>query len=131
MLRFRLFAIAVSMAGFTGPVLAGNESRFEAFALSDTSFEVVAEFSENAIYWCGASIYTRIRAGRPATQRIYVLRGPGRSTAKPGAIAVRFGFSPPPGAENVSTYTNSVTIVGNRLSAAQAQGGCTERSSSG
>lgn len=99
--------------------------------MADGTFEVVAEFSEDAIYWCGASLFTRLKLNRPVTQRIFVLQGPGPSRAKPGYVAVRFGLSAPAGAQDVSTYSNSVEIVGNSLSVAQAQGGCTERSSSG
>ncbi|MEX0286614.1 MAG: hypothetical protein AB3N23_18555 [Paracoccaceae bacterium] len=129
------FLALVLAAGFAvsmlQPAQAGNESRYEAFALNDGTFEVVAEFTENAIYWCGASLFARTRLGQATTQRIYVLQPPGPSRAKPGYRAVRFGLAPPAGAENVSSLTNSVGIVGNSLSVAQAYGGCSERSSSG
>ncbi|MFT7597035.1 MAG: hypothetical protein ACI8R4_004378 [Paracoccaceae bacterium] len=38
----------------TQPAQAGNESRSHAFAMADGLIEVVADFSENSIYWCGA-----------------------------------------------------------------------------
>lgn len=117
------------MSALTGPVVAGNESRYRAFDLGDGTFEVVADFTENAIYWCGASIFTRTALGGAQNQRIYVLQGPSPSRAAPGEKAVRFGLQPPPGGQ-VDSYTNS-TSVGNSLTVFQANGGCTERSSSG
>ena len=115
----------------SGAAQAGNESRYQAYPLDNNTFEVIAEFTENAIYWCGASIYVRSQMGRPVGQRIYVLQAPGPSRTRPGQVAVRFGLAPPPGAENISSYTNSVGLVGNSLTVSQAAGGCTERSSSG
>ena len=131
-LSFVTWGMAALFGGLgVSAALAGNESRYEAFDLRDGSFEVVAEFSENAIYWCGASLFTTKRLGQAMTTRIYVLQAPGPSRGKPGHVAVRFGFVPPAGQDQVSTFTNSVKIVGNSLSAAQAFGGCSERSSSG
>lgn len=49
--------LAVLFALLAGPGLAGNESRFEAFPLENGTFEVVARFSEDAIYWCGAAVH--------------------------------------------------------------------------
>lgn len=115
----------------SGSAQAGNESRYRAYPLDNKSFEVIAEFTENAIYWCGASIFARSQMGRPVSQRIYVLQSPGPSRTRPGQVAVRFGLTPPSGAENVNSYTNSVGLVGNSLTVSQAAGGCTERSSSG
>lgn len=110
---------------------AGNESRFEAFALNADSFEIVAEFSENAIYWCGAAVYAQLQLGKTNSTRIWVLRGPAPSQTKPGAVAVSFGFARPDGASEAPRYTNDVDIVGNSLTLSQAQQGCTERSASG
>ena len=110
---------------------AGNESRFEAFAVPGGLFEVVADFSENAIYWCGAAVYSQSQLSKSATQRIYVWKGPSPSVAKPDDVSVQFGFTPPPGAGAGNTYTNDVSVVGNSLSLIQAQQGCTERSASG
>lgn len=124
------FAACV-MAVCMTPADAGNESRFEAFKLSADRFEIVADFTENAIYWCGASIYARDRLGAKATQKIYVIQGPAPSSARPDRVSVRFSLTPPPQTDSASTYSNSVGIVGNALSVAQASGGCTERSSSG
>lgn len=112
------------------PALAGNESRYRAFDLGDGSFEVVADFTENAIYWCGASIFARNTLGRPINQRIYVLQAPSPSRAQPGEVAVRFGLTPPASGA-ASSFTNDVSLVGNSLTVSQAKGGCTERSSSG
>ena len=108
----------------SGSAQAGNESRYQAYPLDNKSFEVIAEFTENAIYWCGASIFARSQMGRPVSQRIYVLQSPGPSRTRPGQVAVRFGLTPPSGAENDS-YTNSVGLVGNSLTVSQGAGGCT------
>lgn len=110
---------------------AGNESRFKAYALNTDSFEIVAEFSENAIYWCGAAVYAQSKLGKHNGTRIWVLRGPAPSQAKPGEVAVSFGFARPDGASDAPRYTNDVDIVGNSLTLSQAQQGCTERSASG
>lgn len=122
-------ATVVTFAGQTA--MAGNESRYQAFPLPGAEFEVIAEFSENAIYWCGAAEYSLRTLSKPTTQRIYVVQGPSGSTARPGETAVRFGFQPPPGGGNVSSFTNDVAIVGNSMSLTQARQGCTERSASG
>lgn len=125
-------AIAVTSLSLalTPPAYGGNESRYRAFDLGDGTFEVVADFSENAIYWCGASLFARDTLGRPVTQRIYVLGAPAPSRAAPGERAVRFGLAPPSSGA-VSSYTNSVSVVGNALTVSQAFGGCSERTSSG
>lgn len=121
-------AIAVVAAH---PAAAGNESRYQAFPVSDDQFEVIAEFSENAIYWCGAAEYALKSLSKSTSQRIYVVQGPSGSSALPGETAVRFGFRPPASAGEVATFTNDVAIVGNSMSLTQARQGCTERSASG
>lgn len=105
---------------------AGNQSRAEAFRLADGTIEVVAAFSENQLYWCGASLAARSVAS--GTDRIYVLQGPAPSTAVPGRTAVRFGLNPPAQAGNVASFTNSVELVGNSLTVVQAAQTCNERS---
>ncbi len=110
--------------------LADNRSRVNAFVLNDGSFEVVADFSENALYWCGASQAAK-KAALPNTQRLYVLNGPAPSQAVPGAQAVRFGVTAPQGAPAGGSFTNSVEVVGNSLTVFQAQQTCNERSVSG
>ena len=109
----------------------GTNSRFQAFPVDNGLFEIVAEFSENAIYWCGAAVYAASNLSKPSNQRIYVWEGPSGSTAKPGDVAVRFGFTPPPGGKATNIFSNDVDIVGNSLSLTQAQQGCSERSASG
>ncbi|TMV04769.1 hypothetical protein FGK63_16935 [Ruegeria sediminis] len=110
---------------------AGNESRSAAYPLANGLIEVVADFSENAIYWCGAGDYALRRLSKRGTERIYVWQGPAASTARPGERAVTFGFERPPGVEQVNSLTNDVSIVGNSLSVAQAKKTCDERTSSG
>jgi len=110
------------------PVTADNRSRVEAFPLPNGTFEVVAQFSEDALYWCGASVAAQGLAG--STQRIYVLQGPGPSSAAPGKRAVVFGLTPPAGA-GAPSFSNSVEVVGNSLTLVQARQTCNERSASG
>lgn len=113
------------------PALAGNESRAKAFALPDGGFEVVADFSEDAVYWCGAAVYARTKLSRPGTDRIFVLQGAAPSAAMPGENSIRFSFERPARAENVSPYSNDTSVVGNSMSVAQAFLTCNERSASG
>lgn len=115
----------------TGPAAAGNESRYRAFALPDGQFEVIADFSENAIYWCGAGLFAQKQMSKSQSDRIFVLQGPAPSAALPGETAVRFGFELPSGIAPATGFTNDVSVVGNELSVSQAKQGCTERSASG
>lgn len=111
---------------FALPALADNRSRSEAYRLSDGTIEVVADFSENQLYWCGASQAARSIAN--GTQRIYVVEGPGPSRSVPGRTSVRFALQPPAGGGNGGGFTNSVQVVGNSLTVAQAAQTCNERS---
>ncbi|SDC61511.1 hypothetical protein [Ruegeria marina] len=110
--------------------MAGNESRSAAYPLTDGLIEVVADFSENAIYWCGAGDHALTRLGKPGNQRLYVWKGPSPSLARPGEQAVTFGFTPPPQGA-APALTNDVGIIGNTLSVAQAKKTCDERTASG
>lgn len=125
-----LFAGLAAALGLSASwAAAGNESRYRAFDMGNGTFEVVADFTENAIYWCGASLFARQALGGAQGQRIYVLQAPSPSRAVPGEKAVTFGLEPPPSGA-VASYTNG-TIVGNSLTVSQAFGGCSERSASG
>ncbi len=124
-------ALAISLILLATTVHAGNESRSQAYPLANGLIEVVADFSENSIYWCGAGDYALTRLSKPATDRLYVWQGPAASTARPGERAVTFGFESPPGIGEVSSLTNDVTLVGNSLSVAQAKKTCDERTTSG
>ena len=124
-----VFALSAGLA-LSSTAWADNRSRVNAFVLSDGSFEVVAEFTENALYWCGASEAAR-EVALPNTQRLYVLNGPAPSQAVPGARAVRFGVTPPADAASGGSFTNSVNVVGNSLTVFQARQTCNERSASG
>ena len=126
----RAFLYAAPAALLLGAAaLADNRSRVEAFTLPDGTFEVVADFSEDALYWCGAS--EAARAVARGTDRLYVLAGPGPSSARPGERAVRFGLTPPAGAEAATGFSGSVDRIGNSLTVAQAAQTCNERSASG
>ncbi|MEX0281843.1 MAG: hypothetical protein AB3N13_11735 [Arenibacterium sp.] len=123
-------AFALGLA-LTSPLLAGNESRMEAFPYKNGLVEVVADFSEDAIYWCGAArfVQTELTGDRP--KRIYVWQGPSASASKPGEKSVKFGFTPPETSGNTPSFSNSVDYVGNSMSLAQASQTCNERSASG
>lgn len=103
---------------------ANNDSRFKAFSLPDERFEIIADYSDNSIYWCGAAIYATSALSKPVTQKIYVWKTRAPSIAQPAEKSVQFGFQQPPGTEPVTSLTKSVDIVGNSLTAAQARQGC-------
>ncbi|MCV2887260.1 hypothetical protein [Ruegeria aquimaris] len=109
---------------------AGNESRSAAYPVAGGLIEVVAAFSENAIYWCGVGDHALTRLGLPGSQRIYVWQGPSPSRARPGERAVTFGFAPPPQG-SAPALTNDVGIIGNTLTVSQAKKTCDERTASG
>ena len=127
----RTWVLTVTLALGAAPATGGNESRSQAFALPDGLFEVVADFSENAIYWCGAGTYAQATLSGSAGQKIYVWQGPSASVARPGQQAVRFGLTPPPGGASGPGFSTDVSIVGNVMSVAQARQTCNERTSSG
>ncbi|SLN59696.1 hypothetical protein TRL7639_03280 [Falsiruegeria litorea R37] len=129
--KFNLITLLVSLAMLPTVTLAGNESRSAAYDIGDGLIEVVADFSENAIYWCGVGDYALLRLSKRGNARIYVWRGPAPSTARPGERAVTFGFTPPPGASTGTSFTTDVSLVGNSLSVGQAKRTCDERTASG
>ena len=130
--RNSIATAAALTAGLTAaPALAGNESRSKAYPLSNGLIEVIADFSENSIYWCGAGDYALTQMSKPVTQRLYVWKGPAPSTAVAGERAVTFGFTRPPEAGEVNSLTNDVNIIGNSLSVGQAKKTCDERTTSG
>lgn len=109
----------------------GNESRSAAYEVGNGLIEVIADFSENAIYWCGVGDYALLRLSKRGNTRIYVWKGPSPSTARPGERAVTFGFTPPPGTSTGRSLTTDVSLVGNSLSVGQAKRTCDERTASG
>ncbi|MFC3613834.1 hypothetical protein ACFORG_08710 [Lutimaribacter marinistellae] len=129
--------IPVAAAAITTTVLfatavpAGNQSRATAYLLPGGLIEVVADFSENAIYWCGAGELARARLDRAGTERLYVWRGPAPSTAAPGQRAVTFGLTPPPSGAVDGGWSTDVDLVGNAMSVASAERACDERTTSG
>ncbi|MFC3615811.1 hypothetical protein ACFORG_18835 [Lutimaribacter marinistellae] len=109
------------------PGLAGYASSYEVYPVSPESFEVVTTKGPAAgDYWCGAGQFTIAQLGRSSTQDIYVVRGRGASSSAPGETSVLFSFQPPAGGE-VESLSNSVDLIGNALSAAQAQAYCFDR----
>ena len=134
-LKLAISAPGLALAGLlivtTPPAQAGNESRSHAYAFSNDLVEVVADFSENSVYWCGAGTYAQNTLSKPATTMIYVWQGPSPSTARPGEKSVKFGFQPPPGVDPVSSLTTNVAIIGNALSVSSARQTCNERTTSG
>lgn len=123
--------IATAMIGLPTIGHSGNESRSDAYDIGNGLLEVIADFSENAIYWCGAGDYALRRLSTSGNARLYVWSGPAPSKAQPGQRAVTFAFSPPPGVAPSTTFTTDVSIIGNSLTVAQAKRTCDERTSSG
>ncbi len=124
-------AALVATSLIASPGAAGNQSRAEAYLLPEGLIEVVADFSENAIYWCGAGELARARLNRPGSDRLYVWRGPAPSTAAPGQRAVTFGLTPPPQGAVDGGWSTDVDLIGNAMSVASARRACDERTSSG
>lgn len=116
-------AVTLSVTLVASPLSAHNESRATAHALDADRFEVIAEYLDNSVYWCGAASYAIRDLAKPTNQPIYVLQGPAPSRAKPGETAVTFGFSPPASGAN-SGLTNAVDRVGNTLSVGAARQTC-------
>lgn len=132
MTRSLFFAAVCGMATLIAlSAHAGNQSRAQAFPVGDNLIEVIADFSENSIYWCGAAEYVITTGTNRTNRKIYVWQGPGPSSAKPGEQAVQFGFRPPPGANTGTGLTNDVATIGNSMSFAQARQTCNERTTSG
>ncbi|MEX0279781.1 MAG: hypothetical protein AB3N13_01185 [Arenibacterium sp.] len=129
-MKLAVMASALGLA-LSGPLWAGNESRMEAFPYKEGLIEVVADFSENAIYWCGAAWYVRNELSGDRPKRLYVWQGPSTSASKPGEKSVKFGFEPPENRESAPSFSNSVDVIGNSMSVAQASQTCNERSTSG
>lgn len=129
--RTGLGAIAGLLCLTVQPAVAGNQSRVEYFPLDNNLVEVIADFSENSIYWCGAAVYALSTRTNTTTDMIYVWQGPSASIAKPGETAVQFGFQPPPGEGLRSGFTNDVRLVGNSMTVSQARQTCNERTTSG
>ena len=110
---------------------AGNESRSQAFSYENNLVEVIADFSEDSIYWCGAATYALANPQALSGNRIYVWQGPSNSAAQPGRKSVKFGFQPPPGGNANGGFSNTVSLVGNSMTVVQAKQTCNERTSSG
>lgn len=124
-LKISLLTVAMIFGGFAAQ--AGNESRSKAYPLQNGQFEVIADFSESSLYWCGAGTYALKTLSRPISDRVYVWASPSASAVQPVRKSVRFGFQPPPGVGAVSSISTDVAIVGNSLSVSQARETCNER----
>ncbi|TMV06505.1 hypothetical protein FGK63_15300 [Ruegeria sediminis] len=109
------------------PVQAGYGSAYDIYPMQGDVFEVVAKTSPgDGTFWCGAGQHAIADLNRDATQRIYVARGRDASTAQPGRRSVVFSFTPPT-PDPVQSQSISVDLVGNAMSAAQAQAHCYDR----
>jgi len=124
--RSATIAVTLASCALVAPALAGNESRARINVLDADRFEVVADYSDNAVYWCGASSHAIRTLRKPTGQPIYVVRGPSPSVAQPGNIAVTFAFSPPDGGAAPS-LTNDVDLVGNTMTVGSARQTCFDR----
>ena len=122
--------IRLAMALLLAPALpatAGGAMAYDAVGLDGGVFEVLETRGPSAAdFWCGAGQYAIRELGKPVSQRIYVWRGRGDSLSEPGRRAVQFSFAAPPGG-SVQSLSNSVDLVGNNLSTAQAQQHCFDR----
>ena len=112
--------LAVAQALFLNPVydLPGNKG-----------FEVVDRLgTDTARIWCDAARAARSR-GAAATERIYVIRGYGMSSSKPGTDGVSFSTRPSnsvleAAASLKGPRTLSLTHVGNNMTVGQGTGYC-------
>lgn len=126
-MQHTLIIPAVMLALIPAIAPAGVSDPSEIFVRPDNQFEVLTQKSPSpSDYWCAAGTYAVRQLSKPVTQSIYVWRGRSDSQAQPGKTAVLFAFTPPPGGA-ASSYSNSVDIVGNSLSVAQAQQYCSDR----
>ncbi len=120
-------AIFAAVLFSPAPVSAGYAVLYEVHPLDGDAFEVIAtQGPASGDFWCGAAQYALADLGKGATQRIYVTRGRGPSVKKGDKQAVQFTFSPPASGA-VESQSISVDIVGNGMSAAQAQAFCFDR----
>lgn len=121
---------AAILAGLMVPgqiALAGYANNFKVYPIASNVFEVVVKSGRApGDYWCGAGDYVISQLSRPSSDRIYVWRGRGASVGEPGKTSVQFSLTPPQQGE-VSSASNTVDLVGNALSSAQAWAYCADR----
>jgi len=88
-----------------------------AFAIDDTTFEVIARTAGSADdYWCGASDYARRVLNAPWTAQIYVLRKRGPSVTTGRRTAVQFTLDAVPPQSQDQAQILNLMKPGNHLS---------------
>lgn len=121
---------AAILAGLMVPghmAQAGYANNFNIYTLAPDVFEVVVKSGRApGDYWCGAGSYVISQLSRPSNERIYVWRGRGASAGEPGKTSVQFSLTPP-AQGGVNSVSNTVDLVGNTLSSAQARAYCYDR----
>ncbi len=122
--RFKCVAVFIPFALAASGALANNESRFKAYDISDGVFEIVADTSDNSIYWCGAGTHALKVLGKQNSQKIFVIAEPSGSVATAKKTAAKFGFTQPAETGPVSSFSNDVDIVGNSMTVAFARQFC-------
>lgn len=125
----RFAAVATALATLPVAATASNgKYTYNAFPVTSGVFEIESmRGSDSAHYWCGAGHYVGAELGRPANQRVYVIRADGPSQASPGRTTVQFSLTPPTTGA-VATNTIDIDIIGNNLSQAQAYQFCFNKS---
>lgn len=115
-------AVAIAVCGLsTAPVWAGYSHLYDIRQLPDGVFEVVVGVGpDTGNFWCGAGSYVLGDLNAATSTRIYVLRG------RAGG-AVKFALRAPADVGAVQSFSNSVEIVGNSLSASQARQHCYDK----
>ncbi|WP_425043905.1 hypothetical protein [Primorskyibacter sp. S87] len=123
----RTMGLTLALSSAPLSALATYGSRHDTTQLPNGIIEVISLKGPSAAdYWCGAGQYAGAILGKPASTRIFVWRGRGPSSGGSTRPSVQFSLDPPPGGA-VESMSNSVEIVGNQLSIAQAQNYCDER----
>jgi hypothetical protein len=121
---------AALLAGLMVPgqmALAGYANNFKIYPVSANVFEVVVKSGRApGDYWCGAGDYVIDQLSGSSSDRIFVWRGRGASAGEPGKTSVQFSLEPPQQGPATSV-SNTVDLVGNTLSSAQARAYCYDR----
>ncbi|SPJ29651.1 hypothetical protein [Falsiruegeria mediterranea] len=121
---------AALLAGLMVPghmAQAGYANNFNVYPVAANVFEVVVKSGRApGDYWCGAGVYVISQLSRSSSDRIFVWRGRGASVGEPGKTSVQFSLTPPQQGA-VTSASNTVDLVGNVLSSAQARAYCYDR----
>ena len=123
------FATLVASALLAGlPVLADAftaRNYHKVGQISDDVFEVVGRpGSGGQEFWCAAGDYARRMLGAKASQRVYLVRGPGVAQTRNRNRAVLFSLTPPEGGDTRTTLFLSVKTIGSNLNVSMASNYC-------